>query len=103
MISINLGTAVAYLYSFFYNKIFVFGAYDGQHIKKGSKLLVLQLALVLSTNSIMYLSVSILGFHYMLMIVILSVIKASPGHQRRVLEKASLGHPTTRQIVDVQN
>ena len=76
IISINLGTAAAYLYSYFINKIFVFGDQSDKHLRKGSKFLMLQLSLVLSTNVIMYLTVSIFGFHDMLMIVILSVINA---------------------------
>lgn len=76
IISINLGTAIAYLYSYFINKVFVFRDQDNKHLRKGSRFLMLQLSLVLSTNVIMYLTVSIFGFHYMLMIVILSAINA---------------------------
>jgi len=76
MISINLGTAVAYLYSYFINKIFVFRDPGAKHVAKGSKFLILQLSLVFTTNCIMYLAVSILGFHYMLMVMILTVVNA---------------------------
>jgi putative flippase GtrA len=76
MISINLGVVVVYLYSYFLNKIFVFGDRNPQHLRKSSKFVILQLTMVLSTNIIMYLTVSLLGFNYMLILMMLSVTNA---------------------------
>ena len=77
VIAINLSTGVTYFYSYFINKTFVFFDFDGGHLLKGSKFLLLQLSLIVSTNIIVFICVSVLHLHYMLVIISMSVINAA--------------------------
>lgn len=77
MVAINLGAGVAYSYSYFINKTFVFSDSNGGHLIKGSKFLLLQFFLVLTTNIIVYIFVSRLNAHYMIVMVSLSVVNAA--------------------------
>ncbi len=76
LVSVNLATFVAYLYSYLVNKIFVFDDRQGGHVIKGSKFLILQLSMLAFANAFMFTSVSLLGFHYMPSVVAVSVIGA---------------------------
>jgi putative flippase GtrA len=77
LISINLATICAYGYSYLVNKLFVFGDKKGGHIVKGSKFLTLQVSLLITTNLFMYVTVSLLSFHYMISVVVISIINAA--------------------------
>lgn len=77
MVAINLGVGVAYFYSYFINKTFVFSDFNGGHVIKGSKFLLLQLSLLLTTNIITYIFVSQLNVHYMIVTVLMSVVNAA--------------------------
>lgn len=79
LLSTNLATLVAYFYSYLVNKHFVFEDKNGDDVIKGSKFLVLQLCLLLFANAFMFTSVTLLGFHYLMPVVLVSVITAIIG------------------------
>jgi putative flippase GtrA len=76
LISTNLATFCAYFYSYLVNKIFVFDDRQGGHVIKGSRFLILQLSMLAFANAFMFTSVSLLGFHYMPSVVVVSVLAA---------------------------
>jgi len=77
LVSTNLATFCAYFYSYLVNKIFVFDDKRAGHAVKGSKFLTLQFSLLLFTNVFMFTSVSLFGIHYMISVVVISVVNAA--------------------------
>lgn len=77
LVSTNLATFCAYFYSYLVNKLFVFDDKEGGHAVKGSKFLTLQISLLVFTNVFMFTSVSLLGIHYMIAVVIVSAVNAA--------------------------
>ncbi|HIG38951.1 MAG: GtrA family protein [bacterium] len=76
LVSTNLATFCAYFYSYLVNKLFVFGDRKGRHVVKGSKFLTLQFTLLLFTNVFMFISVSMFNVHYMIAVIVVSVVNA---------------------------
>lgn len=76
LVSINLAVCAVYAYSYLINKMFVFENTDQNHGMLISKFVTLQLALVVTSNIVIFLSVSIAGMHYMLVLIVVSVVNA---------------------------
>lgn len=76
LIATNAATVIAYLYSYFVNKVFVFQNKDRDHVFKGTQFLILQLSLVAFTNVFMYVAVSMLDANYMFAVIVVSIINA---------------------------
>jgi putative flippase GtrA len=76
LLSTNLATLTVYVYSYVMNKRFVFANRDTDHVLKGSKFIILQLTLLLTTNCAMFVCVDFLGWHYMLSIMGITVFNA---------------------------
>ena len=64
LISNNLATLIAWGYSYFINKYFVFKNQQRKHLEHATKFILLQAGLLGLTNFNLYILVSVLGFHY---------------------------------------
>ena len=72
----NLAGACIYVYSFFVNKLFVFRNEKRSYGRQSSAFVFMRLALLIMANMILYCGVEVFGFHYMLMVIFISIVDA---------------------------
>ena len=76
MVSANISGGLTYLYSYLINKYLVFKKPENSHIKHGSKFILLQAALWVLSNAILFMGVDFLKIHYFIMVLLLSAFNA---------------------------
>jgi glycosyltransferase involved in cell wall biosynthesis len=76
MISANISGGITYLYSYLINKYLVFKKPENSHVKHGAKFILLQAALWVMSNAILFAGVDFLKIHYFIMVLLLSAFNA---------------------------
>jgi len=69
LIGNNIGTLLAWGYSYLINKYFVFRNKDKDHVKHGVKFILLQISLLALTNLNLYILVDLIHIHYIMSVV----------------------------------
>ncbi len=72
LVSANFSTFIAYHYSFFLNKYFVFKQVETKYIKQGIKFLMSQIFLLFLGNIMLYTGVDLLHLNYLLVTVVMA-------------------------------
>ncbi len=65
IISANVATFIAFIYTYFLNKYFVFKKREKTHLKHGTKFFLSQAFIWGFANITLYIGVDVLGFHYL--------------------------------------
>jgi len=65
LIANNIATIIAWIYSYFLNKHFVFKNKEKKHIENGSKFIALQASLLALTNLNLFILVDLIHLHYL--------------------------------------
>jgi putative flippase GtrA len=76
LVSANISGGLTYLYSYLLNKYLVFKKPEKSHVIHGLKFILLQAALWVVSNAILFVGVEFLKIHYFVMVLLLSAINA---------------------------
>jgi putative flippase GtrA len=76
IVSANISGGLTYLYSYLINKYLVFKKPEKSHVIHGLKFILLQAALWVVSNAILFVGVEFLKIHYFVMVLLLSAINA---------------------------